>query len=141
MNPEEIRKKLKQSAEKLQKENDIKSAIFIIEKCLLGGWGMTGYRINPARLALKVLLEDRERLEEENLHWKGQYHLLSRKILPDYISKDKIITKIKELEEEIKKDKIEYDKEKNELFKLAIQRNMIEKIKIKKVLEELLEGE
>lgn len=66
---------------------------------------------------------------------------LEKHIKENYISKDKIITKIKELEEEIKKDKIEYDKEKNGLFKLAINRSMTEKIRIKKALEELLEEE
>lgn len=37
-------------------------------------------------------------LEEENLHWKKQYHLVTRKI--DVIPKQKIKDKIKEMEKE-----------------------------------------
>lgn len=70
---------------------------------------------------------------------KDKFIKMSAEVIENSILKEKIITKIKELEEEIKKDKIEYDKEKNGLLKLAIQRNMTEKIRIKEVLEELLE--
>lgn len=62
---EDIGKKLKQAVEKMQKENDINSAIYIIEKCILGSWVIKGYRVNPVRQALKVVLKRIKELEKE----------------------------------------------------------------------------
>ena len=42
------------------------------------------------------LIAENKELKEENLHWKGQYHLLSRKI--DVIPKSKVEELIEELE-------------------------------------------
>lgn len=42
-----------------------------------------------------LLREKVKELEEENLHWRGQYHLITRKI--DIIPKQKIKDKIEEL--------------------------------------------
>lgn len=58
------------------------------------------HALNSAITALKERQADKDRikeLEKENLHWKGQYHLLSRKI--DVIPKSLVKEKIKELTE------------------------------------------
>lgn len=47
--------------------------------------------------AIQNLIARYKELEEENIHWKGQYHLLSRKI--DVIPKSKVQEKIEWLEE------------------------------------------
>lgn len=54
---------------------------------------------------------------------------------------DKIKAKIEELNDGIKRDMINYDKVKDEGWKLAIHRSMAQKIEIKKVLQSLLEKE
>lgn len=41
---------------------------------------------------LETLIAENKELKEENLHWKGQYHLLSRKI--DVIPKSKVEEKL-----------------------------------------------
>ena len=60
--------------------------------------------------AINNLLSEREQdkarikeLEEENLHWRGRYHLLSRKIdvIPKQKVKDKIEEYDKKMEEEV----------------------------------------
>lgn len=50
----------------------------------------------PIRIAeaIQNLIARYKELEEENIHWKGQYHLLSRKI--DVIPKSEVKEKIKE---------------------------------------------
>ena len=69
-----------------------------------------------------LLREKVKELEEENLHWRGQYHLITRKI--DIIPKQKIKDKIEKLNKEIKNgDEIE----------------AIFKIKQQQILQELLE--
>lgn len=67
--------------------------------------------------------EKNKELETEVVHWKGKYHLLSRKI--DVVAKDKIKEKIKELENKVK------DYQCNENVINVHQRY---------ILEELLEG-
>ena len=52
---------------------------------------------------LQFFKEEYKKLEKEVLHWKGQYHLLSRKI--DVIPTSVIQEKIKELD----KEKLKYD--------------------------------
>lgn len=47
--------------------------------------------------------------------------------------------KIEEINDEIKRDMINYDKVEDETWKLAIHRSMAQKIEIKKVLQSLLE--
>ena len=56
------------------------------------------------------------------------------------IPKEVIEKKIEELNEGIKRDMQNYDKVKDESWKLAIHRSMQQKIETKKVLQELLEG-
>lgn len=55
------------------------------------------------------------------------------------ISKEVIEEKIEELNEGIKRDMINYDKVKDESWKMAIHRSITQKIETKKVLQELLE--
>lgn len=61
--------------------------------------------------------------------------------LLDSTPNDKINAKIEELNDGIKRDMINYDKIKDESWKLAIHRSMTQKIEIKKVLQSLLEKE
>ena len=56
------------------------------------------------------------------------------------ISKEVIEEKIEELNEGIKRDMINYDKVKDESWKMAIHRSITQKIETKKVLQQLLEG-
>lgn len=44
--------------------------------------------IEDMHILIKTFIAENKELKEENLHWKGQYHLLSRKI--DVISKSKV---------------------------------------------------
>ena len=82
--------------------------------------------------AIEHLIARNKELEEENLHWKGQYHLLSRKI--DVIPKSKIKEKIEELKED----------EKNKIYSLNPDTKEVAHININhkeeiEVLQELLE--
>lgn len=77
--------------------------------------------------AIEHLIEAYRKAKEEELHWKGQYHLLSRKI--DVIPKSKIKEKIEELRNENCDDiKFKYNR---------IEVNGI----IEVILQELLEEE
>ena len=52
--------------------------------------------------AIENLINRNKELEEENIHWKGQYHLLSRKI--NVIPKSKVrelLEKLKDKEKEL----------------------------------------
>ena len=61
---------------------------------------------------LRNLVTRYKELEEENIHWKGQYHLLSRKI--DVIPKSKVKEKI----EEIKKLMLKENESIEQFYKL-----------------------
>lgn len=59
--------------------------------------------------AIEHLIEAYRKVKEEELHWKGQYHLLSRKI--DVIPKSKVKEKIEEI---LEKGKQMSEKERQE---------------------------
>ena len=76
-------------------EEDIKWA----EKSIYGvtAYGSYSHIFNDKEVqAIRNLIVRNKELEEENIHWKGKYHLLSRKI--DVIPKSKVKEKIEELE-------------------------------------------
>ena len=91
---EEIEKAILRDAKKnLLDKNDTESAKIIVEKCLLGNWVIVGGRINYIKLALRTLLAEREQ-------------------------KDK---RIKELEEENKKNIERYEERDNEVWERVKQ--------------------
>ena len=58
--------------------------------------------------AIETLIAENKELKEENLHWKGQYHLLSRKI--DVIQKSKVVEELKKaISEEIDTSKAMFE--------------------------------
>ena len=97
--------------------------------------------------AIEHLIEAYRKSKEEELHWKGQYHLLSRKIA--VIPKSKIKEKIEELEKELEEINGKYSlqnfpkymkKEEEEQDRLYWE--LTDNIRLKiKVLQELLEEE
>ena len=93
-------------------------------------------------IALEHLLKAYKELEEENIHWKGQYHLENRKyidlhnkkidipiinateeMLQQYIPKSKIKEKIEELNRKIK-----YEDNEKVIIWLHKQRNILQEL-------------
>lgn len=70
---------------------------------------------------LQFFKEEYKKLEKEVLHWKGQYHLLSRKI--DVIPTSVIQNKLSEIDEKIKNYK-----SLQELYELQSQKFILELI-------------
>ena len=77
-------------------------------------------------------------IEQNELLLKMLHSILN--YIENSISKEVIEDKIEELNEGIKRDMINYDKVKDESWKMAIHRSMTQKIETKKVLQQLLEG-
>lgn len=86
----------------------------------------------------KELFKEKEKNKQLTDEYMIQKHLINAEFLDDYIPKSKVEVVIEGLKEGIKRDMINYDKEADESWKLAIHRSMAQKIETKKVLQSLL---
>ena len=86
----------------------------------------TGYSDKEVQGAIDTVLAYISELEEDNIHWRGKYHLLSRK--PDITIK--ILIKIQELEKQLQEyEESDMEEDEDYLFDTNAMRSTIQVLK------------